>query len=86
MIKVNEQAIKNRIQTEVDRIIAECQEAADKGFQRHYVTTDRDIYRDVLDELEKDKISVIVRMFRHGPSERDISHHGNLTSLGLVWY
>ena len=85
-IVTNQDALKNRIESEVNRILAECQERANNGYKRCYVTVDRDIYRTILDELEKHKVCVVVTIHRYGPSTRAIEHYGDKTELGLVWY
>lgn len=85
-IVTNNDKRNERIETEVNRILIECQQKADNGHNRCYITTDRDIYRDVLDKLDTHNISVIVTIHRYGPSTKAISHFGECTELGLKWY
>jgi hypothetical protein len=88
-IKKNEDARKNLINSEVERAVKECQEAADKGLNSIQFTTQRDIQRevrDILDEEHDVRVPYLIFTGRYAPpSKLQIEHYGDTTQMKLKW-
>jgi len=85
-IKTNLTALENRIKSEVERAITECQSSADSGRESIYFLTDKDIQRDVREILEKThKIYVPIIYSRYQSSRNAVEHIGEKTEIKLYW-
>lgn len=85
-IKTNQTALENRIKSEVERAISECQSAANSGRTNVFFTTDKDIWRDVRDILDdNNKICIPTIFSRYQPSRLAVEHFGERTEIKLVW-
>ena len=85
-ISTNKNARLERIEKEISNAFNKCQEAANDGRSSIYITMDRDIWRDVSDELEKrHRIYIPIIYSRYAPSRRAIEHNNELTEIKLTW-
>jgi hypothetical protein len=88
-IKKNENARKNLIDAEVQRVVDLCQEAADKGLNSIMHTMPKDIQRDVRDILEEEHdIFVPTKVYcglHSPPSHKIIEHYGDVSEMKLRW-
>ena len=85
-IKTNQNALEQRILSEVKRAFLECKESEEQGRKYTYFTTDKDIYREVRDKLETDhKIFVPTIISKYSPSRPAVEHFLERTEMKLTW-
>ena len=85
-ITTNKQALANRIEREIIKAFKKCQQAAQEGRLHIYFETDRDINKEVRNELKtRHKIYVPTIFSRNSPSRPAVEHNGDKTEFKLQW-
>lgn len=85
-ITTNTNALTQRINNEVKRAFELCQQSANEGRKYIFFTTDRDIQREVRDQLEKEHniyVPTIIPRYEH--SYLAVEHYGDKTEIKLKW-
>jgi Mg/Co/Ni transporter MgtE len=82
----NQEAQKLLIEREIERVVQECQESADRGRKRCFCIIETSVRHEVIERLEKEhKIRVIVNI-DSTPSRRMIEKINNYqVEVGFAW-